>query len=72
MKRDANDRIREAFPEMQPSADHDYVDEIIGLLRVARMHITDAEDRCEKLFRENARLNTPVQIQPPPEHLPGP
>jgi hypothetical protein len=42
----AEERIKAAFPEIEkPSAGHDYVDEIIGLLRIARMRILDAETR---------------------------
>lgn len=53
---DAEQRIKEAFPEMQPSAGHDYVQELIGLLRVARMHIKDAEDRCERAYKRIEQL----------------
>lgn len=48
-------RIKEAFPELEPSAGHDYVDEIIGLLRIARMQRDDAETRY--LEAKNAYTN---------------
>lgn len=49
---DANDRIQKAFPEIQPSAGHDYVDEIIGLLKIAHMHAKEAGDRCQQLHKD--------------------
>jgi hypothetical protein len=46
-------KIKAAFPEIEPSGGHDYVDELIGLLRVARMHIKDSEDRCVQVSRKH-------------------
>lgn len=45
-KQDANQRIKNAFPDLQPSGDYDYVDEIIGILRVTRGHLLNAENQC--------------------------
>lgn len=47
-------KIKAAFPEMSPSGGQDYVDEIIGLLRVARLQ----RDMAEK---ENAALRQRIE-----------
>jgi hypothetical protein len=36
-------KIREAFPDIVPSGDHDLIDELIGLLRVTRIQRDDAQ-----------------------------
>jgi hypothetical protein len=59
-KEPAEERIKKAFPEMEPSAGHDYVDELIGLLRVARMHISDAENRCARYYAKLKQLRYEV------------
>lgn len=42
---------------MEPSSGHDYVDELIGCLRVARMQRDDAEERCQRAQCELNQAN---------------
>jgi hypothetical protein len=47
-------RIKEAFPDITPSGGHDYLDELMGLLRVTRMQ----RDSAERLLSERQRKET--------------
>jgi len=50
-------RILEAFPDLTPSAGHDYVDEVIGLLRVTRGQRDDAQEEIQRLHGVIAQLH---------------
>lgn len=53
-------RIKEAI-NSEPSGGHDYVDEVLGLLRVARQQ----RDDYEKLWLQSKQQNDRTELPPP-------
>jgi hypothetical protein len=61
-------RIRKEHPDMQPSGGYDEIDELLGLLRVARMNRDSAEAEVLRLRKEMLALTRQAYALPPNIH----